>query len=64
MRPTRSRVQVGGVAGVNHRAAEPTLERKCRPLAPIGPGEAVITGSGRLANRYIIPTLHRQFAYE
>lgn len=33
----------GGVAGALHRTAGPGLETECRPLAPIRPGEAVIT---------------------
>ena len=37
-----------------HRAAGPGLEAKCRPLAPTWPGEAVITGTHNLPNRYII----------
>ncbi len=41
----------GGVAGAIHRAAGPGLEEECRPLAPIRPGEAVITGAHGLPNR-------------
>lgn len=47
----------GGVAGAIHRAAGPGLEAEARPLAPIGPGEAVITGGHDLPNRYVIHTL-------
>lgn len=47
----------GGVAGVIHRAAGPGLYEECRPLAPIHPGEAVITGAHNLPNRYVIHTL-------
>jgi O-acetyl-ADP-ribose deacetylase (regulator of RNase III) len=47
----------GGVAGAIHRAAGPELEREARPLAPIRPGEAVITGGHNLPNRYVIHTL-------
>jgi O-acetyl-ADP-ribose deacetylase (regulator of RNase III) len=47
----------GGVAGVIHRAAGPGLYEECRPLAPIRPGEAVITGGHDLTNRYVIHTL-------
>ena len=46
-----------GVAGAIHRAAGPRLEEEARPLAPISPGEAVITGGHGLANRYVIHTL-------
>lgn len=38
----------GGVAGAIHRAAGPGLAEECAPLAPIGPGECVITGGHRL----------------
>ena len=44
----------GGVAGAIHRAAGPGLEKECRPLAPIKPGEAVITEGHNLSNRYVI----------
>ena len=47
----------GGVAGALHRAAGPGLEKECRPLAPIKPGEAVITGGHNLPNNYVIHCL-------
>lgn len=47
----------GGVAGALHRAAGPGLEKECRPLAPIKPGEAVITGGHLLPNPYVIHCL-------
>jgi O-acetyl-ADP-ribose deacetylase (regulator of RNase III) len=47
----------GGVAGAIHRAAGPGLSEECRPLAPIKPGEAVITGGHNLPNRYVIHCL-------
>lgn len=47
----------GGVAGAIHRAAGPGLDEECRPLAPIRPGQAVITSGHRLPNRYVIHCL-------
>jgi O-acetyl-ADP-ribose deacetylase (regulator of RNase III) len=47
----------GGVAGAIHRAAGPGLERECRPLAPIKPGDAVITGGHNLPNKHVIHVL-------
>ncbi len=47
----------GGVAGALHRAAGPGLSEECHPLAPIRPGEAVITGGHNLPNRYVIHCL-------
>lgn len=47
----------GGVAGALHRAAGPELERECRPMAPIAPGQAVITGAHDLPNRHVIHCL-------
>lgn len=47
----------GGVAGAIHRAAGPGLKEECRPLAPIKPGQAVITGGHNLPNRYVIHCL-------
>ncbi|NIC07310.1 macro domain-containing protein [Billgrantia bachuensis] len=47
----------GGVAGALHRAAGPELDRACRPLAPIAPGQAVITEAFGLPNRHVIHCL-------
>lgn len=47
----------GGVAGALHRAAGPGLEAETRPLAPIRPGEAVITSGHRLPNQWVIHCL-------
>lgn len=47
----------GGVAGAIHRAAGPGLAEECKPLAPIKPGEAVITGAHDLPNEYVIHCL-------
>jgi O-acetyl-ADP-ribose deacetylase (regulator of RNase III) len=47
----------GGVAGAIHRAAGSGLDRECRPLAPIKPGDAVITAGHKLPNRYVIHCL-------
>lgn len=47
----------GGVAGAIHRAAGSGLDKECRGLAPIKPGDAVITGGHRLPNRYVIHCL-------
>jgi len=47
----------GGVAGALHRAAGPGLAEECQPLAPIRPGQAVITGAHGLPNRHVIHCL-------
>lgn len=47
----------GGVAGAIHRIAGPGLAEEARPLGPIEPGEAVITGAHGLPNRHVIHTL-------
>jgi O-acetyl-ADP-ribose deacetylase len=47
----------GGVAGALHRAAGPGLEEEARPLAPIRPGEAVLTSGHRLPNPHVIHCL-------
>jgi O-acetyl-ADP-ribose deacetylase len=47
----------GGVAGAIHAAAGPGLAEEARSLAPIGPGEAVVTSGHNLPNRYVIHAL-------
>ncbi len=47
----------GGVAGAIHTAAGPDLEREARMLAPIKPGEAVITAGFSLPNKHVIHCL-------
>ncbi len=47
----------GGVARALHRGAGPGLEKECRPLAPIRPGQAVITGAHNLPNKHVIHCL-------
>lgn len=47
----------GGVAGAIHKGAGKKLYEECRPLAPIKPGEAVITGGHNLPNRFVIHCL-------
>lgn len=47
----------GGVAGAIHRAAGPGLAKECIPLAPIKPGEAVVTSAHNLPNDFVIHCL-------
>jgi len=47
----------GGVAGAIHRTAGPGLAEECRPMAPIRPGEAVITSGHNLPNPHVIHCL-------
>jgi O-acetyl-ADP-ribose deacetylase (regulator of RNase III) len=54
----------GGVAGAIHRAAGPGLDRECRPLAPICPGEAVITSGHSLPNDYVIHCLGPVYGHD
>ncbi|MFW6345074.1 MAG: macro domain-containing protein [Halomonas sp.] len=54
----------GGVAGALHRAAGPELAQACRPLAPIQPGQAVITDAFGLPNRYVIHCLGPVYAVD
>ena len=54
----------GGVAGAIHRAAGAGLEEECRPLAPIRPGETVVTGGHDLPNRYVIHCLGPVFGFD
>lgn len=47
----------GGVAGAIHRAAGPALAEECKPMAPISPGEAVISSGHQLPNGHVIHCL-------
>jgi len=47
----------GGVAGAIHRVAGPGLFEECKDLAPIKPGEAVITKAYNLPNKYVVHCL-------
>ncbi len=47
----------GGVAGAIHKVAGPDLHQACRVLAPIKPGEAVITKAFKLPNKFVIHCL-------
>jgi O-acetyl-ADP-ribose deacetylase (regulator of RNase III) len=47
----------GGVAGAIHSAAGPGLTQETRPMAPIQPGEAVISGGHELPNDHVIHVL-------
>ncbi|CAM4293798.1 macro domain-containing protein [Vreelandella rituensis] len=47
----------GGVAGALHRAAGPGLAQECHAMAPIKPGEAVLSGAHDLPNDYVIHCL-------
>lgn len=47
----------GGVAGALHRAAGRGLAEECRPLAPLQPGQCVITGGHNLPNLHVIHCL-------
>lgn len=47
----------GGVAGAIHEAAGPELVEACKPLAPLRPGDAVMTPGFRLPNEKVIHCL-------
>ena len=47
----------GGVAGALHSGAGPGLATETRPMAPIEPGEAVISGAHDLPNDHVIHVL-------
>ncbi len=47
----------GGVAGAIHAAAGPKLAEAATPLAPLEPGEAVMTEAFDLPNRHVIHAL-------
>jgi O-acetyl-ADP-ribose deacetylase (regulator of RNase III) len=44
----------GGVDGAIHRAGGPEIMAECREIGYCAPGEAVITGAGRLPARFVI----------
>ncbi len=54
----------GGVAGAIHRAAGPGLAEECRPLAPIRPGQAVITSAHNLPSRHVIHALGPVYGHD
>lgn len=54
----------GGVAGAIHRAAGPGLAAECRALAPIRPGQAVVTSAHKLPNRWIIHCLGPVYGHD
>ncbi|MDZ7643540.1 MAG: macro domain-containing protein [Woeseiaceae bacterium] len=54
----------GGVAGAIHRAAGPGLAAEARPMAPIRPGQAVITGAHDLPNRHVIHCLGPVYGHD
>lgn len=47
----------GGVAGALHKIAGKGLADECKSLAPIKPGEAVISSGHNLPNKYVIHCL-------
>lgn len=47
----------GGVAGAIHQKGDPELTELTRPLAPINPGEALITEAPGLPNKHVIHCL-------
>lgn len=54
----------GGVAGAIHRAAGPELAAACQPMAPIAPGQAVITEAFGLPNDWVIHVLGPRYGID
>lgn len=54
----------GGVAGALHRAAGPELAKAGRPLAPIAPGQAVITPGFNLPAPWVIHCLGPVYGHD
>ena len=44
----------GGVDGAIHRAGGPEIMAECRRIGHCDPGDAVVTGAGRLSARFVI----------
>ena len=44
----------GGVDGAIHRAGGPVIMEECRKIGHCDPGDAVVTGAGRLPARFVI----------
>ncbi len=57
-------VEGGGVAGAIHRTAGPELEKESKKLAPVKPGEAVITGAYNLPNKNVIHCLGPVYGFD
>lgn len=54
----------GGVAGAIHRAAGPELYEEARKLAPVEPGECVVTKAYGLPNDYVIHCLGPRYGID
>lgn len=54
----------GGVAGAIHRGAGPGLAEECRPMAPIAPGQCVISGGHDLPNGAVIHCLGPVYGHD
>ena len=54
----------GGVAGAIHGVGDPELEAETRPLAPIRPGQAVLTSAPNLPNDYVIHCLGPRYGID
>ena len=54
----------GGVAGAIHRAAGSGLAEECQHLAPVKPGQAVITAGYNLPNEFVIHCLGPVYGHD
>jgi O-acetyl-ADP-ribose deacetylase (regulator of RNase III) len=54
----------GGVAGAIHSVAGPELYKETKSLAPIKPGECVITKAYNLPNKYVIHCLGPRYGID
>ena len=46
-----------GISGIIHKAAGPQLEAAAKPVAPLMPGQAIITPAFNLSAKYVIHTV-------